>query len=171
MLTESKPVLSDGTKIADLINLETREVSMRLLSDHEVYKIDRGEEDEMPLSDENLNAILFPKMAAEGLRDVYGGDFFNFTRNVNDIGRKYTAVWNGDTRSTFAGLDLQTLRNDFHEHGDDSDIVHFKDLRAQFRTHSVSAAGAPIGNDAQFGSGHGCNLLSMGRNEWYRKRI
>ena len=40
MLTESKPVLSDGTKIADLINLETREVSMRLLSDHEVYKIE-----------------------------------------------------------------------------------------------------------------------------------
>jgi alpha-D-xyloside xylohydrolase len=70
------------------------------------YKIDRGEEDEMPLSDENLNAILFPKMAAEGLRDVYGGDFFNFTRNVNDIGRKYTAVWNGDTRSTFAGLEV-----------------------------------------------------------------
>jgi hypothetical protein len=40
MLTESKPVLSDGTKIADLINLETREVSLRLLSDHEVYKIE-----------------------------------------------------------------------------------------------------------------------------------
>jgi alpha-D-xyloside xylohydrolase len=70
------------------------------------YKIDRGEEDEMPLADENLNAILFPKMAAEGLSDVYGNDFFNFTRNVNDTGRKYTAVWNGDTRSTFAGLEV-----------------------------------------------------------------
>jgi alpha-D-xyloside xylohydrolase len=64
------------------------------------YKIDRGEEDELPLADENLNAILFPKMAAEGLRDVYGDDFFTFTRNVNDTARKYTAVWNGDTRST-----------------------------------------------------------------------
>lgn len=70
------------------------------------YKIDRGEEDELPLADENINAILFPKMAAEGLRDVNGDDFFNFTRNVNDTGRKYTAVWNGDTRSTFAGLEV-----------------------------------------------------------------
>jgi len=70
------------------------------------YKIDRGEEDELPLADENINAMLFPKMAAEGLRDVNGDDFFNFTRNVNDTGRKYTAVWNGDTRSTFAGLEV-----------------------------------------------------------------
>ncbi len=70
------------------------------------YKIDRGEEDELPLADENINAILFPKMAAEGLRDVNGDDFFNFTRNVNDTGRKYTAVWNGDTWSTFAGLEV-----------------------------------------------------------------
>lgn len=70
------------------------------------YKVDRGEEDELPLSDENLNAILFPKMTAEGLADVYGSDFFQFTRNVNDTARKYTAVWNGDTRSTFAGLQV-----------------------------------------------------------------
>jgi alpha-D-xyloside xylohydrolase len=70
------------------------------------YKIDRGEEDELPLTEENLNAILFPKMAAEGLRDVYGNDFFMFTRNVNDTARKYTAVWNGDTHSTFAGLEV-----------------------------------------------------------------
>lgn len=70
------------------------------------YKIDRGEEDELPLVDENINAILFPKMAGEGLRDLNGDDFFNFTRNVNDTGRKYAAVWNGDTRSTFAGLEV-----------------------------------------------------------------
>ena len=30
MLNESKPTLSDGTRIEDLINVETREVSMRL---------------------------------------------------------------------------------------------------------------------------------------------
>jgi alpha-D-xyloside xylohydrolase len=70
------------------------------------YKIDRGEEDEMPLADENLNAILYPKMAAEGLQDVYGNDFFMFARNANDTARKYTAVWNGDTRSTFGGLEV-----------------------------------------------------------------
>jgi alpha-D-xyloside xylohydrolase len=74
------------------------------------YKIDRGEEDELPLSDENLNAILFPKMAAEALSDVYGSDFFTFTRNVNDTARRYTAVWNGDTRSTFPGLQV-SLKN------------------------------------------------------------
>jgi alpha-D-xyloside xylohydrolase len=70
------------------------------------YKIDRGEEDELPLTVENLNAILFPKMAAEGLRDVHGDDFFMFSRNANDTARKYTALWNGDTRSTFAGLEV-----------------------------------------------------------------
>jgi alpha-D-xyloside xylohydrolase len=74
------------------------------------YKIDRGEEDELPLADENLNAILFPKMAAEGLSDVHGNDYFTFTRNVNDTGRRYTAVWNGDTRSTFTGLEV-SLKN------------------------------------------------------------
>jgi alpha-D-xyloside xylohydrolase len=74
------------------------------------YKIDRGEEDELPLADENLNAILFPKMAAEGLSDVYANDYFTFTRNVNDTGRKYTTVWNGDTRSTFGGLRV-SLKN------------------------------------------------------------
>lgn len=70
------------------------------------YKVDRGEEDELPLADENLNAILFPKMTAEGLSEAYGSDFFQFTRNLNDTARKYSAVWNGDTRSTFAGLEV-----------------------------------------------------------------
>ena len=70
------------------------------------YKVDRGEEDELPLADENLNAILFPKMTAEGLQDTYGPDFFQFTRNVNDTARKYTAVWNGDTHATFPGLEV-----------------------------------------------------------------
>jgi alpha-D-xyloside xylohydrolase len=70
------------------------------------YKVDRGEEDELPLADENVNAILFPRMTAEGLSDAYGSDFFQFTRNLNDTARKYSAVWNGDTRSTFAGLEV-----------------------------------------------------------------
>ena len=68
------------------------------------YKIDRGEESEMPPYVENVNAILFPKLAAEGLRDAYGDDFLEFSRNANDTARKYTALWNGDTRPTFGGL-------------------------------------------------------------------
>jgi alpha-D-xyloside xylohydrolase len=70
------------------------------------YKVDRGEEDELLLADENLNAILYPKMTAEGLSDAYGTDFFQFTRNVNDTARRYSAVWNGDTYSTFGGLEV-----------------------------------------------------------------
>jgi alpha-glucosidase (family GH31 glycosyl hydrolase) len=68
------------------------------------YKIDRGEEDELPHSVENLNAILYPKLAAQTLEEANGKDYFIFTRNVNDTARKYTAVWNGDTRATFGGL-------------------------------------------------------------------
>jgi phenylpropionate dioxygenase-like ring-hydroxylating dioxygenase large terminal subunit len=40
MLNESKATLSDGTTIDELINVQTREVSMRLLSDHEIYKLE-----------------------------------------------------------------------------------------------------------------------------------
>ncbi|HWB83196.1 MAG TPA: TIM-barrel domain-containing protein [Bryobacteraceae bacterium] len=68
------------------------------------YKIDRGEQGEMPDAVQNLNAILFPKLAAESLSAAYGKDFIMLTRNVNDTGRKYTGIWNGDTRPTFAGL-------------------------------------------------------------------
>jgi alpha-D-xyloside xylohydrolase len=70
------------------------------------YKIDRGEEGEMPRSVENLNAILFPKLAAEGLNDRYHGEYLEFSRNANDTARQYTAIWNGDTRSTFGGLSV-----------------------------------------------------------------
>lgn len=40
MLTRSNPVLSDGTRISDLINLDTREVKMRVLSDAELYQLE-----------------------------------------------------------------------------------------------------------------------------------
>ncbi|RQH04895.1 aromatic ring-hydroxylating dioxygenase subunit alpha [Paraburkholderia dinghuensis] len=40
MLTRSSPILSDGTKVSDLINLDTREVKMRVLSDAEVYQLE-----------------------------------------------------------------------------------------------------------------------------------
>ena len=61
------------------------------------YKIDRGEESEVPEHLENRNAVLFPKMAAEGLQRRYGEDYFVFARNLYDEGRKYSAVWNGDS--------------------------------------------------------------------------
>jgi alpha-glucosidase (family GH31 glycosyl hydrolase) len=61
------------------------------------YKIDRGEENEVPEYLENYNAMLFPKMASEGLRRCHGEDHFVFARNLYDEGRKYSAVWNGDS--------------------------------------------------------------------------
>jgi len=40
MLTQTSPVLSDSTKVADLISPDTREVQMRALSDPEVYELE-----------------------------------------------------------------------------------------------------------------------------------
>jgi len=74
------------------------------------YKIDRGEENEMPDSFQNQQAVLLPKLAAEGMSAAYGNDFFLFSRNANDTSRKYTAVWNGDSWSTFGGLQT-SLKN------------------------------------------------------------
>jgi alpha-glucosidase (family GH31 glycosyl hydrolase) len=61
------------------------------------YKIDRGEEGEVPEYAQNLNASLFPRMAAEGLERRLGDDYFVFARNLYDTGRRYAAVWNGDS--------------------------------------------------------------------------
>src|ERR1700744_6592710 len=40
MLTQRSPVLSDGTKVADLTSPNTREVQMRALSDPEIYALE-----------------------------------------------------------------------------------------------------------------------------------
>jgi nitrite reductase/ring-hydroxylating ferredoxin subunit len=40
MLTTVGPILSDGTPLRDLVNLETREVSMRVLADPEIYRLE-----------------------------------------------------------------------------------------------------------------------------------
>lgn len=38
------------------------------------------------------------------MRDAYGDDYFVFSRNVDDTARRYTAIWNGDSQSSFEGL-------------------------------------------------------------------
>ncbi len=40
MLTPTSPTLADGTRIDDLVNLATREVQMRALSDPEIYELE-----------------------------------------------------------------------------------------------------------------------------------
>ena len=40
-MSNTIPTLSDGTSVADLINLETREVQLRTLADREIYEIEQ----------------------------------------------------------------------------------------------------------------------------------
>lgn len=40
MLTQTSPTLADGTKVTDLVNVATREVQMRALSDPELYELE-----------------------------------------------------------------------------------------------------------------------------------
>jgi alpha-glucosidase (family GH31 glycosyl hydrolase) len=68
------------------------------------YKIDRGEEGEMPDEVQNELAVLYAKLAAETQSRAFGPDHFIFARSVYDTGRRYVGVWNGDTRTGFAGL-------------------------------------------------------------------
>jgi alpha-glucosidase (family GH31 glycosyl hydrolase) len=68
------------------------------------YKIDRGEEAEMPDAAQNRCLTLFAKLSKEGLEARHPGDTLVFARNVHDTGRLYTAVWNGDTETTWDGL-------------------------------------------------------------------
>jgi alpha-D-xyloside xylohydrolase len=68
------------------------------------YKADRGEEAEMPDAAQNRLVTLLVKLAKEGLEARHPGDSFVFARNLYDTGRRYAAVWNGDTESTWGGL-------------------------------------------------------------------
>lgn len=82
MLTKNNQVLSDGTKISDLIYPETREVQMRVLSDPEIYEMEMekifgktwvllGHESEIP----NVNDFM--------VRDI-GSDSVIVARDKSD---------------------------------------------------------------------------------------
>jgi alpha-D-xyloside xylohydrolase len=73
------------------------------------YKIDRGEQGEYPDAVQNENVTLFQKLAHEGMTAKHRGEVFSIARNVYDTGRRYTAVWNGDTPLTFTGLRYSVL--------------------------------------------------------------
>jgi alpha-glucosidase (family GH31 glycosyl hydrolase) len=68
------------------------------------FKIDRGEQGEVPASLQNELAVLTAKAAHDATFEVLGPEGFTFARNVYDRARKYVAVWNGDSDSTFAGM-------------------------------------------------------------------
>jgi alpha-glucosidase (family GH31 glycosyl hydrolase) len=68
------------------------------------FKIDRGEQGEMPAALQNELGILTAKAAYEATFEVLGAEGFTFVRNAYDRARKYVAVWNGDSDATLAGM-------------------------------------------------------------------
>lgn len=73
------------------------------------YKIDRLDERASPDSVNNRNNTLFQKLAWEGLEEGAPGEAFTFSRCASDRARAYTAIWNGDSYATFAGLQFSIL--------------------------------------------------------------
>ncbi len=73
------------------------------------YKIDRGDQGEMPDSYNNRNDTLFQQLAMQGLSAQNPNDSFVFSRTVSDTGRRYSALWNGDTYSTFIALQYSVI--------------------------------------------------------------
>ena len=64
------------------------------------YKIDRGEEEEMPVWEQNIQMTLFEQLLYETMVEKWGeGNFYNFARSAVDRSRAKTAVWNGDSVS------------------------------------------------------------------------
>jgi alpha-glucosidase (family GH31 glycosyl hydrolase) len=68
------------------------------------FKIDRGEQGEMPASLQNEMSILTAKAAYDATSEVFGPEGFTFVRNAYDRARKYVGVWNGDSNANFAGM-------------------------------------------------------------------
>ena len=68
------------------------------------FKIDRGEQGEMPAALQNELSVLMAKAAYDATADVLGTEGFTFGRNVYDRARKYVAVWNGDSDADLAGM-------------------------------------------------------------------
>lgn len=69
------------------------------------YKIDRGEENEMPDSEQNIQMDLMIKLCDESMVNHYGkGKHFTFARSAVDRSRSLVSIWNGDPQATFQGL-------------------------------------------------------------------
>ncbi|KAL1633961.1 hypothetical protein SLS56_002552 [Neofusicoccum ribis] len=69
------------------------------------YKIDRGEENEMPVWEQNVQMSLFEQLCYDNMAEAYGpGNFFSFARSAVDRSRSHAAVWNGDSHANFTGL-------------------------------------------------------------------
>lgn len=69
------------------------------------FKIDRGEEGEMPDYEQNIQQPLFEQLCYEVMAEKWGeSGFYTFSRSAVDRSRATTQVWNGDSHSNFSGL-------------------------------------------------------------------
>lgn len=69
------------------------------------YKIDRGEEDEMAVYEQNVQMGLFEELCYETMVEKWGpSNFYSFARSVVDRSRSKANIWNGDSHSNFTGL-------------------------------------------------------------------
>ncbi|KAI9730865.1 MAG: hypothetical protein M1834_005583 [Cirrosporium novae-zelandiae] len=69
------------------------------------YKIDRGEEGEMPVYEQNTQMTLFESLCADTMTSVWGkSGYQTLSRSVYDRSRAQTNLWNGDGHSNFTGL-------------------------------------------------------------------
>jgi alpha-D-xyloside xylohydrolase len=69
------------------------------------FKIDRGEEGEMPDYVQNIQMSLFEQLTYEVMAQKWGkGKFYNFARSCVDRSRRHTGIWNGDAHADWTGL-------------------------------------------------------------------
>ncbi|CZR56628.1 uncharacterized protein PAC_06517 [Phialocephala subalpina] len=69
------------------------------------FKIDRGEESEMPFYEQNIQMTLFEKLCHEVMIEAWGlGNYYSFARSAVDRARSLTGIWNGDSHANFTGL-------------------------------------------------------------------
>ncbi|KAH0827202.1 hypothetical protein AYO21_07667 [Fonsecaea monophora] len=69
------------------------------------FKIDRGEEGEMPVWEQNIQMRLFEQICETVMANKWGkSGFYSFARSVVDRSRSLTNVWNGDSHANFTGL-------------------------------------------------------------------
>ena len=76
-----------------------------------------------------------PGWRARASQDRHGDDVFVFARNVADSGRKYAAVWNGDSNGQLPGTGLFRRRRPAQRHDRHADVgVGHRRLPARRRT-------------------------------------
>lgn len=68
------------------------------------FKLDRGDEDEIPKSEMNWQSEFLPALLASELSKKRGSDYLVISRALYDKGRNSSVVWSGDPFSTFGGL-------------------------------------------------------------------